>query len=434
MKLWKCLGLRRSFLTVSIVAVVCLHFVNYATGLATILTGLYAHNHNVKSNGPPDGGFRKFRSEGLEENTIAVRLQEAGYRTAFFGKYLNAYPDRDPTYIPPGWDEWYAKLNGNKAYDYRINENGQVVFHGNDTEDYYTDVLSSGATDFVRRAASGSEPFFMYVAPTAPHAGTAVAQRHKRAFRNDEEAPRPPSFDEEDISDKPSWIRNAERFSGQDQDRIENRNAVRLRTMLAVDEMVASLVRELEDVGELDNTFVFFASDNGWHLGEHRIDDGKDRPYEESIRVPLFVRGPGMAAGSKVEELVINTDLAPTFADLAGIGFSGDGRSLVPLLLGEEPSWRSAILLEDFSQGTMHPEEETLSPPFVDFEAIRTETHKYVEYDNGERELYDLEADPYELENIYEDADPSLLERLKTKLEALRSCAGDGCREAEDAR
>lgn len=410
---------------------------------ATILTGLYAHNHNVKSNGPPDGGFQKFRSEGLEENTIAVRLQEAGYQTAFFGKYLNSYPDDDPTYVPPGWDEWQAKLNANRAYNYRINENGQLVRHGNEPEDYYTDVLSGEVTDFIRSAASGSEPFFMYVAPTAPHSGTAVAQRHRPTFR-DEEAPRPqstPSFDEADTSDKPSWIRNAPRFSDQDQEWIIERNAVRLRTMLAVDEMVGSLVEELEATGELDNTFVFFTSDNGWQLGEHRISGGKDRPYEESVRVPLFVRGPGVAAGSKVEELALNTDLAPTFADLAGIGFSGDGRSLVPLLRGEEYSWRSAILLEDFSQGTTDDEtddaeEESLSPPppVVDFESVRTETHKYVEYDNGERELYDLKADPNELENIYEIADPSLLEGLRTKLDALRNCAGDGCREAEDAQ
>ena len=130
-----------------------------------------------------------------------------------------------------------------------------------------------------------------------------------------------------------------------------------------------------------------------------------------------------MPAGSKVERLALNTDFAPTFADLAGIEYPADGRSLAPLLRGEEPVWRSAVLLEGFPGG---------NPP--NYEAVRTETHKYVEYDNGEKELYDLEADPYELERLPEITDPSLVADLKTKLNALRNCAGDECQEAEDAR
>ncbi|MCA1718816.1 MAG: sulfatase-like hydrolase/transferase [Actinobacteria bacterium] len=121
---------------------------------STILTGLYDHNHGVLGNAPPDGGFQKFLSEGHEENTIGVGLQEGGYRTAFFGKYLNGYPgDEGPTYVPPGWDEWYGKLNEQKLYDYGINENGEEVSYGSEPEDFYTDVLSGQATDFVRRAA-----------------------------------------------------------------------------------------------------------------------------------------------------------------------------------------------------------------------------------------------------------------------------------------
>jgi arylsulfatase A-like enzyme len=150
---------------------------------ATILTGLYAHNHGVNGNNPPDGGFPKFRSEGLEAKTIAVRLQQSGYRTAFFGKYLNHYPgDAPATYVTPGWDEWYLKRNANKMYDYRISENGKIVSYGSETEDYYTDVLSDQATDFIRRTASGCKPFFMYVAPTAPHLPADPAERHKDAF------------------------------------------------------------------------------------------------------------------------------------------------------------------------------------------------------------------------------------------------------------
>src|SRR5215211_6185954 len=337
---------------------------------ATILTGLYDHNHHVLGNGPTHGGFQKFVSEGHEENTIAVHLkEEGGYRTAFFGKYLNQYPNQDeppiphdPTHVPPGWDEWYAKMadeKGEKAtqrlYDYEINENGEVVSYGSEEEDFYTDVLSRQATDFIRRAAPEEQPFFAYIAPTAPHGPATPAERDKGAFA-EEEAPRPPSFNEEDVSEKPSGIRNRDLLSEGEVSAIDERYQDRLESMLAVDEMVASLIKELEAAGELENTYIFFTSDNGFEQGEHRISQGKDRPYEESAHVPLCVRGPGIAAGSKVEQLVLNTDFAPTFADLAKVEFVADGRSLVPLLLrGEDgeasssqssPSWRTSVLLE----------------------------------------------------------------------------------------
>lgn len=189
--------------------------------------------------------------------------------------------------------------------------------------------------------------------------------------------------------------------------------------------MVGSLVRELEADGQLDNTFIFFTSDNGFILGQHRIQNDKRYPYEESVRTPLFVRGPGVPAGSKVEKLVINTDFAPTFAELAGASSPpADGRSFVPLLGGEDALWRSAILLEGFGQNNRRR-----SLPA--YEAIRTDTYKYVEYDTGDKELYDLEADPYELDNVYETAAPSLISDLKTRLNELRSCAGKVCRETE---
>jgi N-acetylglucosamine-6-sulfatase len=387
---------------------------------ATFLTGLYDHNHDVLSNRPPDGGFEKFVSEGHEENSIAVGLQEAGYQTAFFGKYLNGYPADDPTHVPLGWDEWYGKLDDQKLYDYGINENGEEVSYGSEEEDFFTDVLSGQATDFVRRAAPEDQPFFAYVAPTAPHGPATPAERHKGYF-SEEEPYRPPSYNEEDVSDKPSQIQDTESISEKEGSRIDNRYRERLESMLAVDEMVGSLVEELEAAGELDNTYIFFTSDNGFEQGEHRLQKGKNKVYEESSRVPLFVRGPGVPAGLKTHELALNTDLAPTFADLAGAEFQADGRSIAPLLGGDEgPSWRTSVLLEKL-------------PTRRGYQAVRTETHKYVEYNNGETELYDLEADPYELDNIYESADPSLLEDLKAKLEALRDCSEEGCREAEDA-
>ena len=387
----------------------------------------------------PKRGFEKFREQGREEDTIAVRLQEEGYRTALFGKCLNHYGEDDPTHVPPAWDEWHAKVDSSARegdtsdggdaigghtdyYDYELNENGEVVSYGDSPEDYLTDVLSGGATDYVRRAASGSEPFFLYVAPSAPHDPATPAERHEGAFAG-ENAPRPASFGEEDVSDKPPWIGERRTISDREASRkIDAHYRERLASMLAVDEMVDSLVGELTSAGQLDNTFVFFASDNGWQQGEHRIRTGKLYPYEESIRTPLFVRGPGVPAGSRVEKLVLNTDFAPTIVDLAGISLPGDRRSFTSLLRGEDPAWRSVVLLEAVGGG---------SPPT--YRGVRTETHKYVEYQTGERELYDLETDPYETESLHETADSSLVQELKAKLNALRDCTGDGCREVEDS-
>jgi N-acetylglucosamine-6-sulfatase len=422
---------------------------------ATILTGLYDHNHNVLSNNYPSGGFQKFIDEGHEENTIGTRLQEAGYQTAFLGKYLNQYTQADPTHVPPGWDEWYGKLQEQQLYDYEINENGEEVSYGSEEEDFFTDVLSWQATNFVRRAAPEDQPFFAYVAPTAPHGPATPAERHKGAFAG-EEAPRPPSFDEEDVSDKPAPINDAERITYEQASNIDDYYRQRLESMLAVDEMVASLVEELEAAGELENTYIFFTSDNGWFQGEHRVQFGKNRPYEESARVPLFVRGPGVPNGLKIDRLALNTDFAPTFADLAGTKFPADGRSLAPLLRGEEPaSWRSSVLLEKLPQEDSSEEAQGKAKKgkakkgkgkdergpggqggpggSPDFQSIRTGTYKYVEYDNGDMELYDLTADPYEMKSIHESADPALVEDLKARLEALRSCSEEGCQEAEDA-
>jgi arylsulfatase A-like enzyme len=273
----------------------------------------------------------------------------------------------------------------------------------------------------------GSEPFFLYLSPPAPHLPATPAKRHRNAFA-EEVAPRPPSFDEEDTSDKPLWIRHRQRISEKEVSNIDTRYRKRLESMLAVDEMVASLIGELRAAGKLDDTFIFLTSDNGWEQGEHRIHIEKSFPYEETARVPLFVRGPEITPGSTMQKLVLNTDLASTFAELAEVEFSGDGRSLVPLLRGEEPrSWRSTILLEGFGEYF----DVGASPP--EYRAVRNESHKYVEYVNGERELYDLEDDPYELDNLYKSADPSLVEDLKAKLKGLESCAGEECQDAENA-
>src|SRR5829696_5891255 len=289
----------------------------------SLLRGQYAHNHGVLGNGGPNGGFATFHRLGGEDSTVATWLHDAGYRTALLGKYLNGYPeDTDPSYVPPGWDEWDALVAeapaGGGYIDYALNENGRRVTYGHDAADYSTDVLAAKATDFIARTSGADQPFFLYLAPFAPHQPSIPAPRHAQAFA-EAWAPRSAAFNEADVSDKPSWVRARPVLSDEQVAEIDAQYRDRLRTLLAVDEMVATLVETLEATGELENTYLFFTSDNGFLLGEHRLPIGKETPYQEAVRVPLLVRGPGVPAGTAVDSLALNVDLAPTLAELASV-------------------------------------------------------------------------------------------------------------------
>jgi N-acetylglucosamine-6-sulfatase len=426
---------------------------------ATILRGQYAKNHQIIGNASPRGGFERFVEVGNEDSTVATWLQSAGYRTVLIGKYLNGY---DTAYVPQGWDDWYGIAGSHLSNT--LNENGRIKHYG--SEQYYLDdVLSGRAADYVRDRADGDRPFFMWLGTKAPHLPATPAPRHEGAF-SDEPLPKPPSFDEKDVSDKPDWVRDNPRLSSEWISFMDDYQRNRLESLLAVDEMVGNLVDALKQSGELSNTYIFVTSDNGYHAGEHRLTTGKWTAYEEDIRVPLIVRGPGVPKGAEREQLVLNNDLAPTFAQIGGAPVPRfvDGRALNPLLTDDPPppqEWRSAFLVEAASELT-GPEAPAIGADWVRpalsgdpwpndwrerlaeggvkpqdwgrpaLEAIRTQSYLYVEYDTGERELYDLERDPYELKNIYEGADPGLLRRLQERLGALRGCAGDACRAAED--
>jgi len=392
---------------------------------ATILRGQYPHNHTIQDNKPPDGGEMTFRDLGLDTSTIATWLQAVGYQTVLIGKYLNSYA-WSPTYVPPGWNEWYAGVDGrDEYYNYEFNENGQIVLYGTDPEDYLTDVETAKATDFIRRTTA---PFFIYLAPSAPHGDPPIpAPRHIGLFA-DLMAPRTPSFNEADMSDKPTWLRSHPLLTDDKIDKIDVGYRARLESMLAVDDMVAAVVQALRDTHQLNNTFIFFTSDNGYHQGEHRLSGGKDTTYEEDIRVPLIVRGPGVPAGRTVEHQTVNTDLAPTLAELAGASAPEfvDGRSLVRVLSDSPPpleNWRQRVLVERWPPSD-------LTNPRVNH-TVRTLQYTYTEY-MDDYELYDLSSDPFQLENFYSTADPDLIAQLVSQLDVLKACAGSGCRAAED--
>jgi arylsulfatase A-like enzyme len=376
---------------------------------ATILTGRYAHNHGIKTNSFPSGGAEKVREDGLDRDTIATRLKEAGYSTGYFGKYLNEYRGR---YVPPGWDRWFVysgSATADRSYD--INDQGRVITytHSHTNE---TDLTADRAAGFIDEHAR--DPWFMVVGTRAPHGPHRPSDDHRNDF-NGVDLPR---FGESDVSDKPAAVRDAPPLDERRTDRLREEYEGKLETLQDVDDLVGKLLNRLEATGQLRETYVVYTTDNGWLLGEHNL-TAKGLPYEEAIRVPYVVRGPGVPRGETRDELVANVDLAPTFAGWAEAGLPGaDGRSLAPLLGdGPAPSWRERLLIEHFAGH--------------EWVGLRTPRYTYVEHATGEKELYDLRQDPRQLRSVHESADRALLEDLGRRLESLRDCAGEGCRAAE---
>jgi len=402
---------------------------------ATIMRGQYGHNTKIWFNtnifdpdpNIRDGGWLGYNGNGYEADNVATHLQHAGYRTGLFGKYLNGYSGATDNTPPLGWDRWFA-FKTLHYYGYDVNDNGTIKHFGSKNSDYSTNVLNTQVQDFIRtNAAPGKPPIFAYVAPYAPHDPARPGPGDQNTF-NGIKAPRAPiSFNEADVTDKPPWIQSLRKLTSDDIANIDQRHENRIESLQAVDDLVAAVVSTLGQQGVLSNTYIVFTSDNGFHHGEHRIRQGKARPYEESVRVPLVISGPEVAAGSTTDQLVLNTDYFPTFMDLAVAQTPSyvDGRSLRPLLHPDPgsapPPWRTAILIEGRGSGS-DPEIE------VDrnYNAVRTSTRKYVEYEGGFRELYDLSplADPNEVTNTYSSADPNVppLSDLKAQLDALRGC------------
>jgi arylsulfatase A-like enzyme len=369
---------------------------------ASILTGQYPHTTGVYRQALPFGGFKSFD----DSTTIATVLDEGGYRTGFFGKYLDSYQsDALAGYVPPGWDEWVAFVHS-EYLDYGLTIDGTVHRFGVEAEDYSTDVLAARTEDFIR----GSDgPIFAVYAPSAPHDPAIPAVEDQRAF-SDLPQWRPPSFNEPDVSDKPAHVRKMTRLGP---DRTAHLDALRIRqyrTLQAVDRAVGRLLDALEDTGRLDDALVIFTSDNGLLWGEHRW-ARKEVPYEEAIRVPLVIRADQLtsAEGRTDAHLVANIDLAPTIAAAAGLRLpDADGRSLLPLIQGRTEGWRHALLIEHL-RGTN---------PIPTYCAIRTAGYLFVSYDTGERELYDLADDPFQLANLARSA-PEQQARLEGVLDRL---------------
>jgi N-acetylglucosamine-6-sulfatase len=405
---------------------------------ATALTGQYAHNHQIVHNVGDFGGHRKLS----HANTLPVWLQGAGYRTMHVGRYLNGYEYADG--VPPGWDDWHGAPHSS-AFNYsqwRVNENGSLVEYPVDEhpDEYLTDYHGRRASELIEQASPGEQPFYLQVWFVAPHTARprdaddprglstpSPAPRHRDAFAATP-MPRPPSFDEAAVHDKPQAVYELPLFDPETVAAIEENWRQEQESLLAVDEAVARIVGTLERTGELANTLIVYTSDNGYLHGEQRIKAGKVWHYEPSSRVPLIMRGPGVPAGLRDPRPVANIDVAPTIVDAADAQPQRvlDGRSLFGLMADPGVWWGRDILLEN-GRGANDV------PPY---RAIRTGRFVYAQHlYTGEYELYDLALDPYQLNNLdgvirYAGVQRDLARRLRL----LRSCAGRGCQKAPGLR
>jgi N-acetylglucosamine-6-sulfatase len=417
---------------------------------ASFLTGRYAHNHGVMGLYWPTGGYGRFN----DHDALPVWLERAGYRTAHIGKYMNGYGSDRPAIVPPGWTEWYGAVDPTtyRMWNFTLNENGhQVTYGGPDDEDpanYQTDVLRDRALDVIRRGSQSGQPFFLSLAFLAPHyedapirnrTGVTVrsAPRHRGRFAT-LPLPRPPGFNERNRSDKPAFMRRFKTLDAAMIGRITAEFRARRESLLAVDEAVAAIVRELIGSGAIANTYLLFTSDNGYLQGEHAVPTGKMLPYDPSSKVPLLVRGPGIKGRRTSLEPVSNIDLAPTILRMAGASGAGgapiDGRSL--LKFAQQPKLRSDRLVLHETGGlratSLQPEEDGGSiptRPVRTYRAVRNDRWLYVVYASGERELYDLERDPFQLRSRHRDRRFGPTKRaLQAELTRLSTCRGRACR------
>lgn len=380
----------------------------------SMLRGQYAHNHRVWENIEPEGGYDRFVEVGDEDSHLARWLDEAGYNTGMFGSYINGYNPQQDDPKPEGWDRfvprWFS-YDGERA-------SSQV---------YEDELTKDNAIRWLEQKVPGPRPFFAWISFHAPHAPSKFDPRYAERF-TETPLPKPPSFNEEDVSDRPGYVADLPRLTDERVAQLEESQRDRLRGLLTPDDAVRRIVEVLKSEGELDNTYIVFWSDNGVMLGQHRV-LGKRHAYLESISFPMIVHGPGVPRGATDPRIVMNQDLAPTFARIghADLPEFVDGRSMLPILDGSG-SWREVGLIE----GPEPPSRlgGQMRPPA--YQGLRTEDYTYVEYATGDYEYYDLPTDPYQLTNAYASLDEARKAALQEKTRSLGKCAGVECRSLEE--
>ncbi|KAG8439634.1 hypothetical protein GDO86_005712 [Hymenochirus boettgeri] len=400
---------------------------------SSILTGRYPHNHHVINNTIEGNCSSKAWQKTQEPYAFPALLHSIGYQTFFAGKYLN-------------------QEKNSKYYNYTLSENGKARNHGdNYSLDYLTDVLANVSLDFLNYK-SNYQPFFMMISTPAPHSPWIAAPQYEKTFPN-VTAPRGGNFNVHG-KDKHWLIRQAKSpMSNSSIQFLDNAFRKRWQTLLSVDDLIEKLLKQLEAHGELDNTFIFFTSDNGYHTGQFSLPIDKRQLYEFDLKVPLLVRGPGIQHNQISKSLVANIDLGPTILDIAGYDLNKtqmDGMSFLPLMKNNSNvNWRTDILIEYQGEGlnksdpacpAMGPGVSQCFPDCVCEDAINNTyacvrtiaaAHdlQYCEFDDLEVfvEVYNLTADPNQLTNIAKTIDKEILEKMNHRLMILQSCYGASC-------
>lgn len=417
---------------------------------SSLLTGQYAHNVKTFNNSQAGGCYGTHWREKVEPSTFPLLLQQAGYRTFYAGKYLNEYYSKE---VPPGWDDWHGLHGNSKYYNYTLNENGQIVTF---SDEYLTDVLSNRTVDFLANVQLGV-PFFAMVAPPAPHAPYTAAERHKDTFP-DVMAPRTKNYNLPCGPLEKHWLLTmpptplpADILAS-----IDVSYRKRWQSLLAVDEMVESIVNMLDNRKLLTNTYIIYTSDNGYHMGQFGLPYDKRQPYETDIRVPFLMTGPTIPPKTLVSSPVTLIDIAPTVLELAGLQVPAqtDGASILNKLYHMTQIEERQILIEYWGEGTL----ETYNPecPWQKKDKLMlcsldagchcqdawNNTYScvrhladdldmiYCQFKDNEHfiEAYDLTNDMYQIENIAYDMLPSVRAKYDLAITNLTECVGATCR------
>lgn len=437
---------------------------------ASLLSGQYPWNSGLESNQGEGGGWTGWQHQDIYRENLAVTLKRSGYRTAHIGKFTNGYFDqaagRVESTVPPGWTDWFTTsyIRGTHFYGYELNVNGRTVGPvgdpgyrqrgpGIDPADchltdldrvwplggckYSGDVFTAAAVRSIERA--GSRPFYVQVDYQAPHGDVAGPRGPQPATRRLDSAtrtplPKPPSFNEADFSDKPELIRSLapEPMNRSEKRRLKYSYRRYLESLRSVDDGIGAILRTLRRTGNSRDTYVFLLSDHGLFLGEHRYDWGKFMPYEASSSPFMAVRGPGVTRGAVSHEVVGNIDVPVTIMRLAGArpSYEVDGRPLGEFWNHPDRRTRRPMAIVIGSGRERVGATASAHSPALQYRGFRVGPYKYIRYNRGGEELYDLAEDPDELENRVDSPRyEEILRWMRSNLGRVTNCEGDGCRE-----
>ncbi|XP_047106793.1 N-acetylglucosamine-6-sulfatase-like [Schistocerca piceifrons] len=422
----------------------------------SIISGLYQHNHRTVNNTEEGNCFGERWREEVEPYAFPTVLNSDGYRTFYAGKYLNmyGYTSEGVTHVPPGWDWWIGLAGNSQYYNYSLSVNGTEVKHGDSEEDYLTDLITSYSLDFLRQSDILSSGFMMMLCPPSAHAPFTPSKKYTDYFRN-VTAMKTQNFNLPVGEDKHWLLRMSPSVLPESTlEILDAHYRNRWETLLSVDDLIESVIMELESLGVLDNTYIIYTSDHGFHIGQFAMPWDKRQPYEFDIRIPLLVRGPGVPKGQIISDPVLNIDIAPTVIDIANLSslVELDGKSFKESLAGQNTTGREFVIeyVGEGSDLTVDEEcplvlDNKLMYCSVDgsckcqdsrnntYSCLRrisaAENILYCQFDDDEafKEAYDINADPDQLNNLAYQLSADVVSEYESTLQYMSTCAGAAC-------